>query len=342
MTERATGLPTNQKQVLLRSRPQGIPQPENFELVDGPVRTPREGELLIRNEYLSIDPAMRGWVSSESNYAEPVPLDAVMKSFAVGTVVGSRDDRYPSGSRVMGLFGWQGYATVPADAVISTVGHPDLSPSLSLGVLGMPGATAWMGVRLVLEPQAGETLVVSTGAGSVGSAAGQLAKVSGARTVAITGGAEKVRICLEEFGYDAAVDYRSPSFAEDLAAAVPNGIDAYFDNTSGNVSDTVLQHINIGARIAISGTAAIASWAPWPEGPRVERHLLTCRARMQGFLFFDHLDRLDEALDEIAGLIRDGRLRYREDASDGLETAPGSIAELYRGENLGKRVIRLP
>jgi len=284
---------------------------------------------------------MRGWVSAVANYSEPVAVGAVMRSFAVGTVVASAAPGYAAGDRVMGMFGWQELATVDAGAVLRRVTEDDLSPSLSLGVLGLTGATAWFGLSEIAHPRAGETVVVSTAAGAVGSVVGQLAAQAGCRTVGIAGGPEKVRICRDEFGYDAAVDYRSPTFAADLAAALPDGVDVYFDNTSGPVSDAVLPLVNRRARIVVCGTAAVSSWDPWPVGPRVERHLLTRSARMEGLLFFDHQDRLGEAVAALAELVRTGRLHHREDVLDGLEAAPDAIAGLYRGENLGKRVIRL-
>jgi NADPH-dependent curcumin reductase CurA len=284
---------------------------------------------------------MRGWVSAVANYSEPVAVGDVMRSFAVGTVLASAAPGYAVGERVVGMFGWQEVATVDASAVLRRVTEDDLSPSLSLGVLGLTGATAWFGLSEIASPRAGETVVVSTAAGAVGSVVGQLAASAGCRTVGIAGGPEKVRICREEFGYDAAVDYRSATFAADLAAALPDGVDVYFDNTSGPVSDAVLPLVNRRARIVVCGTAAVSSWDPWPVGPRVERHLLTKSARMEGLLFFDHLDRLGEAVGALAELVRSGRLRHREEVLDGLESAPGAIAGLYRGENLGKRVIRL-
>jgi NADPH-dependent curcumin reductase CurA len=206
----------------------------------------------------------------------------------------------------------------------------------------MNGMTAYFGLLDIGAPRPGETVVVSTAAGAVGSAVGQIAKINGCRTVGIAGGPVKARLCREEFGYDAAIDYKA---AEDLdaalAAACPKGVDIYFDNTSGRISDAVLRHINKNARIILCGTASLSSWDPWPQGPRVERHLLVKSARMQGFLVFDYEQRTAEAVPVLAAWVRDGRLRYREDVLDGIEEAPGAIAGLYRGENLGKRLIKL-
>ena len=319
------------RQIVLVSRPDGIPQAAHFALVESPRPVIDAGEVLVRNDVLSVDPAMRGWVSAVANYSEPVPVGGVMRSFAVGTVVESRCEEYSVGERVLGEFGWQELAAVHPAAITRRLPDTGLSPSLALGVLGLTGVTAWFGVTEVLDPAAGGTVVVSTAAGSVGSVAGQLARLRGCRTVGITGGPDKVALCLDEFGYDAAVDYRSSTFATD----------SYFDNTSGAITDTVLRFINPRARIAVCGTASIDTWDPWPTGPRVERHLLTKRARMEGFLFFDFEHRLDEALDALTPLVRSGGLRYREEFLDGLEAAPDAIAGLYRGENLGKRLIRL-
>ena len=241
----------------------------------------------------------------------------------------------------MGLLGWQEYAVTDGAPVRRKVTETDLPLSLSLGVLGLNGITAYFALSTLGEPRAGETVVVSTAAGAVGSIAGQLARQQGCRTVGITGGETKRRLCLDEFRFDAAIDYREPGLDEALRAACPQGIDVYYDNTSGSISDAVLPQINRNARIIICGTASIASWDPWPEGPRVERHLLNKSARMAGFLAFDYEHRYDEAVNHLAPLIRSGELRYREEIMDGLEAAPGSIADLYEGRNLGKRLIRL-
>lgn len=330
------------RQVLLKSRPVGIPQAEHFEIRSTPVPEIGEGESLVRNLFLSVEPAMRGWVNAASNYSRPVGIGEVMRAFAVGRVVQSRNPKYPEGTVVMGLLGWQEYAITDGSPVRRIVKETDLPLSLSLGVLGLNGITAYFGLNAVGQPKAGETVVVSTAAGAVGSLVGQLAKLQGCRTVGIAGGDVKRRLCLEEFAYDAAIDYRDPGLEASLAAACPDGVDIFFDNTSGQISDTVIRHINRRARIVICGTASIPSWDPWPEGPRVDRHLLNKSARMEGFLAFDYEHRYEEAIDFLAPLVRKGQLRYREEILDGIEAAPGSIADLYESRNLGKRLIRLP
>jgi NADPH-dependent curcumin reductase CurA len=208
-------------------------------------------------------------------------------------------------------------------------------------VAGINGVTAYFGLLDVGQPRPGDTVVVSTAAGAVGSAVGQIAKIAGCRTVGIAGGPAKVAQCRELFGYDAAIDYKSGDLAAALAAACPNGVNVYFDNTGGAISDTVLRHLAVGARVVICGTASVSNWDPWPHGPRTERHLLVKRARMQGFVIFDYAPRFEEALARVAQWIRDGRLRYSEDVLVGIEHAPAAIAGLYRGENTGKRLIKI-
>jgi NADPH-dependent curcumin reductase CurA len=329
------------RQVLLKSRPGGIPQADNFEIVERPIPTPGPGQLLVRNIYLSVDPAMRGWVSAVANYSKPVGIGEVMRAYAAGRIEASRDSRFKEGDYVTGQFGWQDYATIDPQAIIRRVANKELPLSTSLGVLGMNGLTAYFGLLDVGQPKAGETVVVSTAAGAVGSCVGQIAKIKGCRSVGIAGGPEKTRICVEEFRYDAAIDYKAGDLEAALDRSAPDGVDIYFDNTSGPISDAVISRIKPGARIIICGTASIPSWDPWPSGPRVERHLLVKRARMQGILIFDYRARYPEAIQDLSEWVRTGSIRYREDIVDGLEQAPGSIAALYRGENLGKRLIRI-
>jgi NADPH-dependent curcumin reductase CurA len=334
--------PRTHRQVRLRSRPTGIPQAEHFEIVEATLPDLADGQILVRNDFLSVEPAMRGWVSAAANYSTPVGIGEVMRALAAGTVVASRHPRYREGDTVMGMLGWQEYATTDGSAITRTVTETDLPLSLSLGLLGLNGVTAYFGLLEVGEPRPGDTVLVSTAAGSVGSAVGQIAKLMGCRAVGIAGGPVKVQQCLDEFGYDAAIDYKAGGVGEAVAKACPRGVDVYFDNTSGAISDAVLQHLAIGARIVVCGTASVSSWDPWPQGPRAERHLLVKRARMAGFIAFDYAHRQEEAIARLAGWVRDGKLRYREDIVDGIEHCPRAIAELYRGENLGKRLIRLP
>lgn len=330
------------RQVWLSSRPNGIPQASDFALREAEVPGISDGEFLVRNIFLSADPAMRGWIADKSTYWPRIEVGDTMRAFAVGEVLESRSPDYAAGDKVMGIFGWQDYAAAKPQQVMRKVREDDLPLSLSLGVLGLNGLTAYFGLLDVCRPKAGETVVVSTAAGGVGSAVGQIAKIRGCRTIGFAGGAEKVRQCVEEFGYDSAVDYKATADLDDaLVRLCPGGVDAFFDNTSGAIHDAVVRQINVGARIAICGTASYASWDPWNEGPRPERHLLVKRAIMQGFLTTDFAPRYEEAIAALAGWIREGKLRFREDMQQGIEAAPASIAMLYAGENRGKLVIRL-
>lgn len=334
-------MPTSRR-VVLAARPDGIPQASHFAVTEAEVPDLSDGEILVRNQFLSVEPAMRGWVSAVANYSQPVGIGEVMRSFASGEVLASRHPGYAPGEKVTGLFGWQELAAVPASAVSRKVTETDLPLSASLGVLGLNGLTAYFALLDVGQPRPGDTVVVSTAAGSVGSAVGQIAKLMGCRTVGIAGGPDKVRQCLDDFGYDAAIDYKAAGdLGAALAAAAPKGVDVYFDNTSGQVSDAVLAQLAVGARVVICGTASVPSWDPWPAGPRPERHLLVKRARMAGFIVFDYAARYSEALPRLAAWVREGRLRYAEDILDGIEAAPDAIAGLYRGDNRGKRLIRL-
>ena len=331
---------TNRK-LVLASRPVGIPGPEHFRLEEEEAASPGDAELLVRNIYLSVDPAQRGWVNAVANYSEPVAIGAVMRAFAVGEVIATAHPNYRPGEIVAGPFGWQELAVVAGDAVSTKVDPAQAPISTALGVLGVNGITAYHALLDVGEPKAGETVAVSTGAGAVGSAVGQIAKIQGCCTIALTGSDDKVAQCLDLFGYDAAINYRKEGLGAALEAAAPDGIDVYFDNTAGAISDCVLACLAVGARIVICGTASVASWDPWPQGPRVERHLLVKRARMQGFLLFDYADRFEEARAALSGWIADGRLNYLEDIRDGLEAAPAALQGLYNGDNNGKMLIRV-
>ncbi len=329
------------RQVILKSRPVDIPQADDFEIIESDVPDLLDGQILIQNVFLSIEPAMRGWVSTVANYLEPVRIGEVMRSFAAGEVLQSAHPDFKPGDKVMGMFGWQEFAVVGPAAVTRKIREDGLPLSLSLGVTGLNGITAYFGLLDIGQPRPGDTVVVSTAAGAVGSAVGQIAKLSGCQTVGIAGGPAKVAQCRELFGYDEAYDYKSDNLDSALAKACPRGIDLYFDNTGGAISDIVLRRLAVGARVAICGTASFSSWDPWPNGPRVERHLLVKRARMQGFVIFDYAPRFEEAVSCLAQWIRDGRLRYSEDIQNGIEHAPGAIAGLYRGENTGKRLVKI-
>jgi len=329
------------RRAVLVSRPTGVAQAENFAIREAPVTSPAEGQILVRNEFLSVEPAMRGWVADRGNYSAPVAIGSTMRALAVGEIVESRHPEYQPGEVVSGWFGWQELATVDGSAVVRRIVESDLPHSLALGVLGINGVTALIGLTLIGDPKPGETVLVSTAAGAVGSAVGQIANILGCRAVGIAGGPDKVGQCLDVFGYDAAIDYKARGIDEALAAACPDGVHVYFDNTSGAISDAVYPHLAVGARVVVCGTASISSWDPWPMGPRIERHLLAKRAQAQGFVIFDHMDRYETSVARLADWVRSGQLRYQEDILEGLESCPDALAGLYRGENKGKRLIRL-
>jgi NADPH-dependent curcumin reductase CurA len=296
--------------------------------------------MLVRNEYLSVDPAMRGWASGEDNYAPPVALGEVMRANAVGTVIESQHPRFREGDRVVGRFGWQEFALIDAALDVRAVSdaHP---PSLALGLLGASGVTAWLGLIEIAAARPGDLVVVSSAAGSVGSAVGQLARLTGCRTVGVTGSSEKARACIEEFGFDDALDYRASDFTDRLARSCAAGVDVYFDNTSGPISDAVMRHLAHRARVVICGTASVPTWDPLPSGPRPNRQLLIRSARMEGVLLQDHAHEVDRILERLGRLVSEGVLRSHEFVLDGLDAAPGAVRLLYDGGNLGKMLIRL-
>lgn len=339
-------MPAMNRRIVLARRPgpEGV-TPDCFRLEEAPKPVPGPGELLIRVLWLSCDPAMRGWIAEGPNYSAPVPLGGAMRSFTVGRVEASNHPDYPVGCHVAGRQGWQLWAVSDASDIDRIV-DPDLAPlSANLHLLGMTGLTAYQGLIQVGQPRPGDTVVVSTAAGAVGSVVGQVAKILGCRAVGLTGSAAKVADCTELYGYDAALNYRdfagTDALSAALAEACPDGVDIYYDMTAGWISDAVMPHLNVGARIAVVGTMAIPS-SPPPTGPRVQRDLLVKRATMAGFLVLDHFDTLEPTVETLAGWYRDGRIRTREDVSDGLESAPAALMKLLEGSNRGKVLVRLP
>ncbi|MGW6036897.1 NADP-dependent oxidoreductase [Gordonia terrae] len=329
------------RQIVLRRRPVGLPSAGDFAMGTSAIPVIGDGQVLIRTLYASVDPAQRGWVLESKNYVPSVPVGSVMRSFGVGEVIESHAATYAPGDIVAGLTGWQEWAAVAEEDIHRKVDPSQEPVSTAVGILGLTGLTAYVGMLEICRPTAGSTVVVSTAAGSVGSAAGQLAAMKGARTVGLTGDDKKVRQCLEEFGFDACINYKtSRDLSADLAAACPGGIDGYFDSVGGAMLDAVLDHINVNARVAICGTISQLGDAR-PTGPRVERQLLVQRATMQGFLASDSFDRSAHIASVMAGWLRDGQLRYREEVLDGLEHAPYALERLLAGHNSGKVVVKV-
>jgi NADPH-dependent curcumin reductase CurA len=329
------------RRVVLAARPSGVAQAEHLSIEAGEVGQPAGLELLVRNHALSVDPVQRWWLSDGGGVSTPTAIGEVVPSLAVGEVIASNCEGFAAGDRVLGWFGWQEYASVSADQVVRKLTENDLDPSLSLGVLGINGITALLALTQIGQPQPGETVLVTAAAGAVGSAAGQIAKIMGCRTIGIAGSDAKVRACVETYGYDTALNYRTDDIAAALPGFSPGGVDVFFDNVAGSVSDLVMGCLAERARIIVSGTIGVSNWSSRPQGPRHDRTLLSRRARWEGFVVFDHMDKYDWAVAQLAQWIRDGSLRYREDILEGIEAAPDALAGLYRGENDGKRIIRL-
>ena len=330
------------RRIVLAARPQGKPQPENFRLEEAPVPQPGAGEMLCRTIYLSLDPYMRGRMNEGRSYANPVALGEVMTGGTVGQVVSSRLDGFAPGEFVVGRGGWQDYALFGAGAVQKV--DPRRAPiSTALGVLGMPGQTAYVGLREIGKPRAGETLVVAAASGPVGSVVGQIAKIQGCRAVGIAGSQAKCDFVLGELGFDACLDHHAADLADRLRAACPNGVDVYWENVGGRVLETVLPLLNDFARVPVCGLIAWYNATELPPGPDrtpvLLRQTLTRRLTIRGFIVSD-LDPGD-FLADVGRWVRDGRLRYREDVRDGLENAPAAFMGLLEGENFGKLLVRV-
>ncbi|QOW22039.1 NADP-dependent oxidoreductase [Novilysobacter avium] len=330
--------PTRQVVQVLRY-PDGMPRERDFGLDRRTLDAPGAGEVVVRNHWLSLDPYLRPLLGGRYAITRP-ELGAVVPGGAVGQVVQSNADRLAVGDWVVGDTGWCDVAVAPQDALRRV--DPDLAPpSTALGVLGIPGLTAWAGLKTIARPQRGETVLVSTAAGAVGSVAGQLARRAGCRTVGIAGLEAKCTVAREAFGFDECVSHLSPSFVEDLRAACPDGIDVYFDNVGGPVLEAALSLLRPRARAVLCGLSSQYNQGERPPGPNLGP-VIAARATLQGLVVFDHLDRFDEFTNEVAPLVRDGSVQYRESVSDGLASAPAAFIAMMSGRNLGKSLVRLP
>jgi NADPH-dependent curcumin reductase CurA len=336
---------TTNRQILLASRPQGEPVAENFRLVETPVAALADGQVLVRHHFLSLDPYMRGRMSDAKSYAEPQPLDKVMIGGTAGEVVESRNPHFKAGDKVVGMGGWQEYAVVDANqrGVLQKVDTTHVPLSAYLGAVGMPGVTGWYGLVKIIAPKAGETVVVSSAAGAVGGAVGQLAKVRGARVVGIAGGPDKCRSVKEELGFDECIDYRQfpdlKSMSGALKAACPDGIDGYFENVGGHLLDAVLLRANAFARVAMCGMIAGYNGEPIPL--TLPQLILVNRMKIEGFIVSEHMDVWPEALKELGTLVATGKLKYRESVSQGIASAPEAFFGLLKGKNQGKQLVKL-
>jgi NADPH-dependent curcumin reductase CurA len=333
------------RQILLASRPRGEPVAENFRLVEAPVAPLAEGQVLVRHHFLSLDPYMRGRMNDGKSYAAPQPLDQVMIGGTAGEVVESRNAHFKAGDKVVGMGGWQEYAVVDGDqrGALQKVDTTHVPLSAYLGAVGMPGVTAWYGLVKIIAPKAGETVVVSSAAGAVGGAVGQLAKARGARVVGIAGGPDKCRSVKEDLGFDECIDYRQfpdvKSLSGALKAACPDGIDGYFENVGGVLLDAVMLRANAFARIAMCGMIAGYNGEPIPM--TLPQLILTNRMKIEGFIVSEHMEVWPEALKELGTLVATGKLKYRESVAHGLENAPAAFFGLLKGKNQGKQLVQL-
>ncbi len=337
-------MPQN-RQIVLDNRPQGEASVSNFRLVTSDTPELAEGQVLVRHHYLSLDPYMRGRMNESKSYAQPQPLGEVMIGGTVGEVVESRHPKFKAGDAVVGMGGWQEYsvvdATIPGNVRRVDTTHVPLS--YYLGAVGMPGVTAWYGLVKIINPKAGETVVVSAASGAVGSAFGALAKARGCRVVGIAGGPDKCAYVVNELGFDACVDYREHkdyiSLSKALKAACPNGIDGHFENVGGMVLDAVMLRTNAFARIAVCGMIAGYDGAPLPmSNPAL---ILVNRMRVEGFIVSEHMEVWPEALTELGGLVAQGQLRPRETVAEGIDSAPEAFLGLLKGKNFGKQLVKL-
>ena len=331
------------RRVVLAAHVSGMPRVSDFRIDAVGQPEPGEGEVLVRNHFASVDPGMRGRLSGEASYTVPVPLGGVVGSATVGRVIASRVDSFTEGDWVAGAFGWQELGLSPGGRGIRPIPEGPISPSAHIGVLGIPGLTAYFGMLDIGEPKVGETVLVSTAAGAVGSAAGQIARINGAFTVGIAGGPAKCRWLTEALGFDAAIDrLAEPDIAAAVARACPDGVDVFFDNVGNSLVDAILPLMKQHGRLVISGQTADYNLRPEERvGLKNTRTFITARLKMQGLVVFDYASAFPKAWAELTGWILDGRLKHREDIVEGLESLPAAFVGLFNGENFGRKLARL-
>lgn len=331
---------TNRK-FTLAARPVGMPKESDFKLVETPVPTPNAGEMVVKALYISVDPYMRGRMNDAKSYAAPVEIGGVMVGGVVGQVIESNNAKFKVGDIVQGEFGWQEYALSNGQGVRKV--DPSLAPiSTAIGILGMPGLTAYFGLLDIGQPKAGETVVISGAAGAVGMAVGQIAKIKGCRVVGIAGTDEKVKYLIDELGFDGAFNYKTAkNYVEELKKLCPNGIDVYFDNVGGAVTDAVIPLLNVKARLSICGQISQYNIEKPEMGPRWLWALIVKQARVEGFLVFQFFEKFGPAVAEMAGWIKEGKLKYREDIVDGFDKLPRAFIGMLEGDNTGKRLVKV-
>lgn len=326
------------RQIHLASRPNGEATPANFKLIEAPLPQPGDGEVLVRNHYMSLDPYMRGRMDDVKSYTSCQPLNEVMGGGTVGEVIESNNPEFAVGDRVVGQCGWQEYG-ISNGKDMRKVSTEHVPLSAYLGCVGMPGVTAWIGLNQIIKPKSGETVIVSAASGAVGSVVGQLAKARGCRVVGVAGGPEKCAIVTDEYGFDACVDYKAGNLAQDMKQAAPDGIDGNFENVGGEVFDTILTQMNGFGRIAVCGL--ISGY----DGKGMQlnniRSILVNRLLVQGFIVSEHMELWPQALKELGDAVAGGQLKYRETVAQGLDRAPEAFMGLLRGKNVGKQLVKL-
>jgi NADPH-dependent curcumin reductase len=327
------------KRVVLASRPVGWVKEENFRIESAPVPKPKDGEVLVKNLWLSLDPYMRGRMNDVKSYAAKQEIDAVMVGGTVGEVIESKNPKFAGGDKVLGMFGWQQYGLSDGTG-LNKIDASRAPMSAFLGVVGMPGVTAWIGLLDLCQPKAGETVLVSAASGAVGGVVGQIAKLKGCRAVGIAGGQAKCDYVVKELGFDACVDYKAGKLNDDLKAALPNGIDCYFENVGGEILDAALRRMNAFSRIAVCGLISQYN-ATEPYGVKNFQSILTNRIKVQGFIASDRMELWAKALPELAGWVASGKIKYRESVAQGLENAPKAFIGLLKGENFGKQLVKI-
>ena len=332
---------TVNRQITLASRPVGFPKVSDFDLVYSPLPSPAAGEVLVRSVYLSLDPYMRGWMNDAESYSRPVAIGEVMTGAAVAIVMESDDPELRAGDAVVGNLGWQEYA-VAQRRDLRRVDRNGAPLSTALGVLGMPGLTAYFGLLDICDPQPGETVVVSGAAGAVGMIVGQIAKIKGCRVVGVAGTDVKISWLLDELGFDAAINYRtSADFHGELEDLCPDGVDVYFDNVGGAITDAVVRRINTGARICICGQSSQYNLEHPEAGPRWLGQLTVKQAKVQGFLVSSYAERFSAGLEQLGAWLKQGVLKFREDVAQGIEAAPQALIGMLQGKNQGKQLVQL-
>lgn len=332
---------SHNRQIILASRPQGMPALSDFEIKESPIPQPKEGEVLIQSLFLSVDPYMRSRMNDAPSYVPPFQLNHSLTGDVVGRVIESNDARFKTGDLVLGHLDWADYSATSGTS-LHKVEQREVPITAALGILGMPGMTAYFGLLDIGQPKAGETVVISGAAGAVGMIAGQIAKIKGCHTVGIAGSDEKVNYLVKELKFDAAINYKNSNYAQKLKEACPKGVDVYFDNVGGDITDEVIKLINWHARIVVCGQISMYNAQTQDIGPRILRHLIVKSAMAKGFIVRkDYNERFSEGIQQMAQWVKQGEIKTRENIIEGLQNAPKAFIGLFKGENIGKQLVKI-